>query len=234
MCERINETQTPLDGRRAYEEGGAKVDAEEQVTSNGLHGFKVDCVHTQVRPRRSESLDAIRSVTEVEMKDERMCEYMFCHESRYNLTVRTKSRVDESMESETLLVGERGSENFPASECSQPKSRRNRIAHCAQRQQVWMRWKRARKLNRVGLKDGIEQEVKDGQKQGTRSGGCAVVKRDTGKWVGSGNGFARVGFADATSIVGSLCRRQHRNRRGGWNSEKKVRGKQKRGSIEKR
>jgi hypothetical protein len=45
---------------RLVEEGGAKVDAEKQVTSNRLHEFKVDFRHTQVRPRRSESLDAIR------------------------------------------------------------------------------------------------------------------------------------------------------------------------------
>jgi hypothetical protein len=45
---------------------------------------------------------------------------------------------------------------------------------------------------------------RDGQKQEemTRSGGWVVVKRDSGKCVGSGNGCARVGFAGARSIIG--------------------------------
>ncbi|KAJ7843251.1 hypothetical protein B0H13DRAFT_1909479 [Mycena leptocephala] len=46
--------------------------------------------------------------------------------------------------------------------------------------------------------------VRDGMGKSRRSGRWVVVKHDTGKWVGSGNRFARVGFADATSIVGGF------------------------------
>jgi hypothetical protein len=67
-------------------------------------------------------------------------------------------------------------------------------------------------LNRVKLKEEKEQKVKEwdrmgwnGQKQ--QEGDAerrVVVKRDTGKWVGSGNRFARVGPPGVRFMVGGL------------------------------
>jgi hypothetical protein len=75
-----------------------------------------------------------------------------------------------------------------------------------------MRWHRSRELNVVELKMEIEQEVKrwdrmgwNGQKQ--QEGDAerrVVVKRNTVKWVGSGNTFARIGPPGASFMVGGL------------------------------
>ncbi|KAJ7868154.1 hypothetical protein B0H13DRAFT_1897246 [Mycena leptocephala] len=82
-----------------------------------------------------------------------------------------------------------------------------------------MRWQRARELNGVKLKEEKEQEVKgwdrmgwNGQKQ--QEGDTErrmVVKRDIGKWVGSGNRFSWVGPPGARFMVGRI-----RRSRGTW------------------
>jgi hypothetical protein len=74
-----------------------------------------------------------------------------------------------------------------------------------------MRWQRARELNGVKLKEEKEQEVKEwdrgwnGQKhQEGDAERRVVVKRDTGKWVGSGRRFTRVDPPGARFVVGGL------------------------------